>query len=121
MTDDAAFAEKIRMMRNYGSKVKYHNEIEGVNSRLDEMQAALLRVKLTHLQELNDERKVLAKRYSDGIINPEIKLPGLREKAESIYHQYVVRCAEREDLQRALYRHRFIIQYHRIWQSAMPS
>lgn len=112
VTDDAAFAEKIRMMRNYGSKVKYHNEIEGVNSRLDEMQAALLRVKLTHLQELNGERKVLAKRYSDGIINPEIKLPGLREKAESIYHQYVVRCAEREDLQRALEQNGVQTQIH---------
>lgn len=102
VTDDAAFAEKLRMMRNYGSKVKYHNEIEGVNSRLDEMQAALLRVKLAHLQELNDERKILAKRYHDGITNPEVALPGLREGAESIYHQYVIRCARRDALQKAL-------------------
>lgn len=102
VTDDAAFADKIRMMRNYGSKIKYHNEIEGVNSRLDEMQAALLRVKLAHLQELNDERKILAERYHEGITNSEIVLPEVRNGAESIYHQYVVRCARRDDLQKAL-------------------
>lgn len=102
VTDDEAFADKIRMMRNYGSKVKYHNEIEGVNSRLDEMQAAFLRVKLKYLQALNDERKVLAARYSEGITNPAIILPGLRDGAESIYHQYVVRCAGRDALQKAL-------------------
>lgn len=102
VTDDEAFADKLRMMRNYGSKVKYHNEIEGVNSRLDEMQAALLRVKLSHLRELNDERKVLAQRYNAGIVNPEVQLPLLRDGAESIYHQYVVRCASRDSLQKAL-------------------
>lgn len=102
VTDNEAFADRIRMMRNYGSKVKYHNEIEGVNSRLDEMQAALLRVKLAHLQELNDERKTLARRYSEGITNPEVILPRVRDGAESIYHQYVVRCTEREALQKAL-------------------
>lgn len=102
VTDDAAFADTIRMMRNYGSRVRYHNEIEGVNSRLDEMQAALLRVKLGHMQALNDERKTLAKRYAEGITNPQILLPGLREGAESIYHQYVVRCANRESLQKML-------------------
>ena len=81
VTDDEAFADKLRMMRNYGSKVKYHNEIEGINSRLDEMQAALLRVKLSHLRELNDERKVLARRYNEGIVNPEVLLPRLRDGA----------------------------------------
>lgn len=102
VTDDEAFAEKLRMMRNYGSKVKYHNEIEGINSRLDEMQAALLRVKLSHLQELNDERKVLAQRYNEGIVNPAVRLPKVRDGADSIYHQYVVRCASRDSLQKAL-------------------
>ncbi len=102
VTDDEAFADKIRMMRNYGSKIKYQNEIEGVNSRLDELQAALLRVKLEHLDSLNDERKLLAKRYTEGIVNPGIVLPKLREGAESIYHQYVVRCVERDALQNAL-------------------
>ncbi|MDE7479085.1 MAG: DegT/DnrJ/EryC1/StrS family aminotransferase [Lachnospiraceae bacterium] len=112
VTDDEAFADKIRMMRNYGSKVKYHNEIEGVNSRLDEMQAALLRVKLKHLQALNDERKMLAARYNEGITNPAIILPGLRDGAESIYHQYVVRCAERDSLQKALEQNDIQTQIH---------
>lgn len=112
VTDDAAFADKLRMMRNYGSKVKYHNEIEGVNSRLDEMQAALLSVKLAHLQELNEERRMLAKRYSEGITNPRVILPGVREGAESIYHQYVVRCADREALQKALEQQGIQTQIH---------
>ena len=73
-----------------------------MNSRLDEMQAALLGVKLAHLRELNDERRVLAGRYSQGIRNPKIILPELRDGAESIYHQYVVRCADRDALQKAL-------------------
>ncbi|MDE7324452.1 MAG: DegT/DnrJ/EryC1/StrS family aminotransferase [Lachnospiraceae bacterium] len=102
VTDDEAFADKLRMMRNYGSKVKYHNEIEGINSRLDEMQAALLRVKLSHLRELNAERKALAQRYNEGILNPAVMLPKVRDGAESIYHQYVVRCASRDSLQKSL-------------------
>lgn len=102
VTDDAAFADQLRMMRNYGSKVRYYNEIEGVNSRLDEMQAALLRVKLKHLNELNNERKMLAKRYDEGIRNEKLILPKLKERAESIYHQYVIRCEKRKELQEFL-------------------
>lgn len=102
VTDDETFAEKLRMMRNYGSKIKYHNEIAGINSRLDEMQAALLRVKLSHLQALNDERKMLAQRYNEGIKNPIVWLPKVREDAESIYHQYVVKCMSRDSLQESL-------------------
>ncbi|MFG6367048.1 MAG: DegT/DnrJ/EryC1/StrS family aminotransferase [Lachnospiraceae bacterium] len=102
VTDDAAFADKIYMMRNYGSKVKYYNEIEGVNSRLDEMQAALLRVKLSHLQELNNERTMLAQRYDKGITNPAVYLPRIRDEAEHIYHQYVIKCNARDSLQKSL-------------------
>lgn len=102
VTDDATFADKIYMMRNYGSKVKYHNEIEGVNSRLDEMQAALLRVKLSHLQELNNERTMLAQRYDKGITNPAVYLPRIRDEAEHIYHQYVIKCNARDSLQKSL-------------------
>lgn len=99
VTDDQAFADKIRKMRNYGSKVRYHNEIEGVNSRLDEMQAALLRVKLTHIAELNQERKDLAARYSERIHNKALILPTLQTGAESIFHQYVIRTDKRDELQ----------------------
>lgn len=102
VTDDKEFADKIRMMRNYGSRIKYYNEIEGINSRLDEMQAALLRVKLTHLDELNKERVVLADRYIKGIQNKKITKPEIREGANSIFHQYVIRCTQREELQKFL-------------------
>lgn len=112
VTDDETLAEKLRMMRNYGSKVKYYNEIEGVNSRLDEMQAALLRVKLSHLQELNDERKMLAQRYNEGITNPVVCLPKVRDGAESIYHQYVVKCVSRDSLQKSLERNGIQTQIH---------
>lgn len=102
VTDDKEFADKIRMMRNYGSRIKYVNEIEGINSRLDEMQAALLRVKLIYLEELNNERVVLADRYTKGITNNCIIKPEIRIGADSIFHQYVIRCTQREDMQKYL-------------------
>ena len=95
VTDNAVLAEKIRMLRNYGSKEKYHNEICGVNSRLDEIQAALLRVKLGHLPELIEERKKIAAQYMASIRNPHIVLPETRNGAEHVYHQFVVRTAAR--------------------------
>lgn len=98
VTDDEAFADTIRMMRNYGSRMRYYNEIEGLNSRLDELQAALLRVKLTHLDALNAERRTLAERYDRGINNRRILKPQVRKGADSIYHQYVIRCRERDAL-----------------------
>ena len=96
VTDDAALAEKIRMLRNYGSKEKYHNELCGVNSRLDEIQAALLRVKLLHLSELTAERREIAAQYLAEIHNEHIILPQLREGAEHVYHQFVVRTKMRD-------------------------
>lgn len=112
VTDDKEFADKIRMMRNYGSRIKYVNEIEGINSRLDEMQAALLRVKLTHMKELNDERKVLGERYTKGISNHKIMKPEIREGADTVYHQYVIRCAEREKLKKYLEEYGIQTQIH---------
>lgn len=112
VTDDKAFADKIRMMRNYGSRVRYYNEIEGVNSRLDELQAALLRVKLKHLPELNQERNILAARYTKGICNKNIQLPKLRSHADSIYHQYVIQCSQREALQTYLQENGIQTQIH---------
>ena len=102
VTDDENFAEKIKMLRNYGSKVKYHNEIEGVNSRLDEIQAALLRVKLSHLDELIAERKKIAARYLNEIKNPSIILPKIFEESEHVWHQFVVRVKNRNDFQKYL-------------------
>ncbi len=99
VTDDPELARQVHMLRNYGSEVKYHNEVEGVNSRLDEIQAALLRVKLSHLDELNAERQGIAQRYLDGIQNPAIILPPPREHANHVYHQFVVRTKDRDGFQ----------------------
>ena len=102
VTNDENFAEKIKMLRNYGSKIKYHNEIEGVNSRLDEIQAALLRVKLSHLDELIAERKKIATRYLNGIKNPSVVLPKIFVESEHVWHQFVVRVKNRNGFQKYL-------------------
>ncbi len=105
VTDDEALYKKLKMIRNYGSQVKYHNQLEGVNSRLDEMQAALLRVKLSHLPELTEERQRIAKAYLSGIKNPRILLPKLREKANHVWHQFVIRTECRDEFQKYLEKH----------------
>lgn len=105
VTDDEALYEKLKMLRNYGSKVKYHNQLEGVNSRLDELQAALLRVKLSHLDELTEERQRIAEKYLSGIKNPRILLPKIREKANHVWHQFVVRVKSRDEFQKFLEEH----------------
>lgn len=94
VTDNEELADKFRVFRNYGSRVRYQNEVVGANSRLDELQAGLLRVKLKHLDEFNDERNRLAKRYYEGIKNPLIQLPQIRPGADSSWHQYVVHVKE---------------------------
>lgn len=102
VTDNEELAEKIRMLRNYGSRRKYYNEIEGVNSRLDELQAALLSVKLSHMEELTQERIRAGRYYEAHIKNPLLIKPGIRDGADHVYHQYVVRCEERDRLQNYL-------------------
>lgn len=103
VTDDERLYKKLKMLRNYGSEKKYHNQIEGVNSRLDEMQAALLRVKLSHIEELNAERVAIARRYNTEIKNPAIQLPFMRVAENNhVYHQYVIRTKERDKFQKYL-------------------
>lgn len=102
VTDDADLAEQARMFRNYGSKKKYHNEIMGVNSRLDELQAGLLRVKLSHYSEFLEERIKLASFYEANIRNSAFLLPKVREGSETVWHQYVVRVKSRDEVQRKL-------------------
>ena len=97
-TRDPALAQKFRVFRNYGSEKKYHNSVEGVNSRLDELQAGLLRVRLTHLEELNGEKSRLAQRYTAEIRNPLITLPSPYPGTVPAWHQYVVRCEQRDRL-----------------------
>ena len=98
ITDDKDLADKFRIFRNYGSEKKYYNSMVGTNSRLDEIQAGLLRVRLSHMDDLNAERVRLAQRYSEGIRNPLIRTPEVRPGADSTWHQYVIRCPERSAL-----------------------
>ncbi|MDD3335184.1 MAG: DegT/DnrJ/EryC1/StrS family aminotransferase [Eubacteriales bacterium] len=98
LTDDEELADRFRTYRNYGSDVRYHFKVVGTNSRLDELQAGLLRVKLTHLDEMNAERREIAKRYENGIQNPLITLPRIRPESDSTWHQYVIHCALRDEL-----------------------
>ncbi len=102
-TQDTDLAEKIRMLRNYGSKQKYHNETQGTNSRLDEIQAALLRVKLKHLDEWNARRNQLATFYTEHLASlPALTLPYVPDYANSVWHQYIIRTQAREKLQAQL-------------------
>jgi dTDP-4-amino-4,6-dideoxygalactose transaminase len=112
VTNNDELLEKLCMLRNYGSKIKYKHEIIGVNSRLDELQAALLSVSLNHVQEGNDERKVIANRYLSEINNPAIVLPSKRPDAEHIYHVFAIRCKRRENLYNYLIQHDIHTQIH---------
>ena len=98
VTDDAALARKFRVFRNYGSEKKYHNEVVGCNSRLDELQAGLLRVKLKYMDEFNSERCRIAGRYMEAINNPHVRLPQIRPGADSTWHQFVVHTSVRDSL-----------------------
>ena len=105
VTDDSGLAEKFRIFRNYGSEKRYYNMVVGANSRLDEIQAGLLRVKLSHLDELNAERVRIADRYSAEIDNPAVTLPKVRPGADSSWHQYVIHCERRDELKEYLSEH----------------
>lgn len=89
-TNNEELAQKFKVFRNYGSRVRYQNEVVGANSRLDELQAGFLRVKLTHLEEFNQERNILANRYLKEIENSCLQLPKIRPGADSSWHQFVV-------------------------------
>jgi dTDP-4-amino-4,6-dideoxygalactose transaminase len=102
LTNDESIAKKVRQYRNYGSSIKYHHEVRGFNSRLDEMQAAFLRVKLSVLDEWNNERKVIAKSYSDLLQNSDILLPLTPSYADPVWHLYVIRSRHRDALQKHL-------------------
>lgn len=87
---------QFRIYRNYGSQEHYKNIVVGANSRLDEIQAALLSVKLKHLDEITSERRAIAKRYDEGIKNSKLILPPVRPGSECVYHQYVIRTEDKE-------------------------
>lgn len=101
-TTDSAIAERVAMLRNYGSQEKYRNELVGFNCRLDPIQAAVLRVKLEYLDEWNARRKEIAARYSREIKNTAVVLPKVAQWADPVWHLYVLRCPRRNALQRHL-------------------
>lgn len=102
-TNDGDLAERIRALRNYGSRQKYHNDCQGLNSRLDEIQAAFLAVKLRHLDEWNARRGAVARRYLNELAGiPGLQLPMVPEWAEPVWHIFAVRHCRRDELQAAL-------------------
>ena len=102
-TNDRELADKIRVLRNYGSQKKYYNEVKGYNSRLDELQAAFLRVKLKKLDEWNDRRRKVAAFYLAELGGkPDLTLPFVPEWAEPVWHLFVVRHPGRDGLQQKL-------------------
>lgn len=101
-TNDPEIADRIRVLRNYGSRVKYVNEVRGYNSRLDPIQAAVLRVKLKHLDEWNQRRREVAEIYKERIRNAFVQLPLLTTSEQHVWHLFVIRTRQREDLQKHL-------------------
>jgi len=102
VTNDARLAERLRALRNYGSHVKYRNEVLGWNSRLDELQAALLGPRLAVLAEWNERRSRIARRYHEGLAGTSLTLPATLEGNEHTWHLYVVRSKRRDEVQHAL-------------------
>lgn len=98
VTDDENLANEIKVLRNYGSEKRYYNKVVGMNSRLDEMQAGLLRVRLMHMEELTKERAQIAKRYLDELDNDAFVLPASREHVTHVWHQFVLYVKDREKL-----------------------
>ena len=98
ITNSKEIADAVRVFRNYGSEKRYCNKVVGANSRLDEIQAGFLRVKLSHLDELAEEKKLICDRYSAELNNEKIVLPKIRGGATHIWHQYVIRSDYRDEL-----------------------
>lgn len=101
-TNDDEIAERIIRLRNYGQAQRYYHTTKGTNSRLDEVQAAILSAKLKHLDQWNERRREIAKIYSEGITNPAIQTPAEMAYGKHNYHLYVIRCQKREQLQQYL-------------------
>ncbi len=102
VTNDKRIAEDTRVFRNYGSEKRYYNKVVGTNSRLDEMQAGFLRIRLKYLDELAQEKKGICERYLHEMQNDKLMLPRIREGVTHIWHQFVVRTEERDELIRYL-------------------
>lgn len=104
-TNDQALATMVRSLGNYGSEIKYHNSFKGINSRLDELQAALLGVKLNHLDEEIARRRLIATAFLAGIKNPKLTLPFIQAQEQHVWHLFVVKVQNRADFQSYLQEH----------------
>lgn len=102
VTNNKEIADKVRSLGNYGSDYKYHHIYQGNNSRLDELQAAFLSAKLSCLDEVNNERRNIARKYLEGIKNPEIILPFVLDYATPVWHIFGIRCSRRAELEKFL-------------------
>jgi dTDP-4-amino-4,6-dideoxygalactose transaminase len=102
VTSDAGLAERVRLLREYGWRERYISEIAGMNSRLDELQAAILRVKLKRLDEENEQRRQIARIYNEKLAAAPLQLPGQQGNISHVCHQYVVRTGERDQLKERL-------------------
>jgi dTDP-4-amino-4,6-dideoxygalactose transaminase len=111
-TNDDGLADRLRELRNYGSKVKYVNEERGFNSRLDEIQAAVLRVKLRHLDSWNDRRRRIAAQYLDLLHQTDLVLPWVETCSDPVWHLFVVRSQQRDQLMRRLQEAGIGVQIH---------
>lgn len=98
VTNNEEIAKDFRIYRNYGSEKRYYNTVVGTNSRLDELQAGLLRVRLSHIEELTQERERLCSRYMAELHNDYIELPKVRKNATTVWHQFVIHCKNRDKL-----------------------
>lgn len=105
ITNNKEIADKVRALGNYGSDYKYHHIYKGNNSRLDELQAAFLSVKLPHLDRMNSERRRIADKYNNGIKNPKVYLPTVIQDCIPVWHIYGIRCLERNELENYLNEH----------------
>lgn len=105
ITNDASLAERSRLLREYGWAERYVSHIAGWNSRLDELQAAFLRIKLRHLEEDNNRRVWLAERYREGLVETKLDLPEVQPDTSHVFHLFVVRTTQREQLQTYLADH----------------
>jgi dTDP-4-amino-4,6-dideoxygalactose transaminase len=111
-TNDSSVAERIKLLRNYGQSRKYYHDLVGINSRLDELQAAILRAKLPHLDTWNKQRRVLAELYRELLASTNIVLPLEKDYAKHVYHLFVVRLSQRNKCQRHLQRNGIRTQIH---------
>lgn len=101
-TMDADIADKVRMYRNHGSSKQYHHDVIGFNSRLDELQAVILRIKLKHIEAYNKKRLAVARAYNERLAGSRFETPAIPDDRDHVFHQYTLRCDERDAVREAV-------------------